>query len=67
MTTWDERLKCYVEMRRDGTYYGSTPEEARRSADQAEQARVAVHPRQERHKLVIRYTLLTGQLERSGE
>jgi len=46
MVTYDDTLKLYFVIRRDGTYSGSTPEEALLNADQAEQARIAMHPRE---------------------
>ena len=60
MVTYDDTLKLYFVIRRDGTYSGSTPEEALLNADKAEQARIAMHPRKIAKP---RYTLITGQLE----
>lgn len=36
MVVYDERNKMYVDIRREATGYGATPDEARRQADQAE-------------------------------
>jgi hypothetical protein len=59
---YDAKNGFYADIRRDVVGHGSTPEEAQSNADQAEQARITMHPREEPPKPMRRFTLLTGEL-----
>lgn len=52
-TCYDPRLHIYVEIRGGDVYYGSTPAEVRRIADQAQQSRqrIAAPPAKPRYRL----------------